>query len=409
MRVVVLNDYAYINGGASKVAVLEALALAESGIEVDFFCEVGPVDPRLENHKNIHVTLMEGYDLLGDPIRFRAALQGLWNIRAQRSLANLLSSLSPKDTVVHLHGWTKALSSSVIPRVLRQKFPLVCTLHDYFMACPNGGFFLYPEKKICHLKPLSIKCLVKDCDSRSYTYKLWRYVRGWVQKTAGRLPDKQMYFIFVSNFSRSILEPSLPSEISGYLLPNPIGIEQRERVRVEENQAMTFLGRLSFEKAPTQLAYANQDGAFKVRYIGDGECRDAVERICPTADITGWQDAAGVTHYLDQARALIFPSLLYETQGLVVQEAAARGVPAIVADTSAARQMVVDGVTGYWFRSGDVDDLRRKMGLMRDDTRVKQMGKAAYDYYWSSPMTMEKHLGSLLKIYEDALAGRRQF
>jgi len=46
---------------------------------------------------------------------------------------------------------------------------------------------------------------------------------------------------------------------------------------------------------------------------------------------------------------------------LVVLEAAALGVPAIVADTSAARDLVRDGHTGLWFKGGDALSLRAAM------------------------------------------------
>src|SRR6185437_4397197 len=39
--VVVLNDFCYVQGGASKVAIDEAVALARAGIEVIFFGAVG--------------------------------------------------------------------------------------------------------------------------------------------------------------------------------------------------------------------------------------------------------------------------------------------------------------------------------------------------------------------------------
>ena len=37
---------------------------------------------------------------------------------------------------------------------LQVKF--VVTAHDYFLACPNGGFYNYSEGRHCNLKPLSL-------------------------------------------------------------------------------------------------------------------------------------------------------------------------------------------------------------------------------------------------------------
>ena len=46
--VIVLNDYCHVQGGASRVAVDEAVALAQQGLEVIFFGAVGPVCDELK-------------------------------------------------------------------------------------------------------------------------------------------------------------------------------------------------------------------------------------------------------------------------------------------------------------------------------------------------------------------------
>jgi glycosyltransferase involved in cell wall biosynthesis len=53
---------------------------------------------------------------------------------------------------------------------------------------------------------------------------------------------------------------------------------------------------------------------------------------------------------LQKARALVLPSLLYETQGLVVNEAAAPGICFTIPDRCVAQGMVENGRTGLRFR-----------------------------------------------------------
>ena len=106
---------------------------------------------------------------------------------------------------------------------------------------------------------------------------------------------------------------------------------------------------------------------------------------------------------LDEARCLVFPSLWYETYGLVVTEAAARGVPAIVSGISAASERVTDGVEGWHFPAGDVDVLARLLRQAMDNTAVQRAGQAAYDRFWRDPPTRERHCQELLKIYREVL------
>ena len=73
----------------------------------------------------------------------------------------------------------------------------------------------------------------------------------------------------------------------------------------------------------------------------------------------------------------IIPSIS-ETWGLAVNEAMACGKPVIVSDTcGCAQELVVQGVNGYTFKSGDEQDLRNKMQLMLDRTDLHQMGQSS--------------------------------
>ena len=47
IRVIIVSDYAWVAGGASKVAMLSAIALARKGYDVYHFSAVGPVADKL--------------------------------------------------------------------------------------------------------------------------------------------------------------------------------------------------------------------------------------------------------------------------------------------------------------------------------------------------------------------------
>ena len=118
----------------------------------------------------------------------------------------------------------------------------------------------------------------------------------------------------------------------------------------------------------------------------------------------GWHDGPGVRKRLREARALVFPSLWYEGQPLTVLEALALGTPVIAGDGSAGRESVIDGKTGLWFAQADVDDLARALVEMMDDARIAAMSRAAYDAYWASPFSLERHCQRLETVYAELLA-----
>ena len=401
-RIVILNDFGFINGGAGNVALNSAVELARSGYEVTVFCAVEPVDPSL-NQPRLQVVCTGQQEIRSDPRRIRAAFQGLWNQKAVKALSSLLDECDTKNTIVHAHGWTKALSSAALHTALERDFKVVITLHDYFLACPNGGLFDYQEQQICHRHPLSMACTLANCDSTSYAQKLWRVGRQYVQRDISHVPGRMRHFISVSAFSEGILRPFLPAASKIYGVPNPIDVAYAPATDVAQNRGFLFVGRIAPEKGVLPMVRAAQRAGVSITLVGDGLWRERVESCNPRARITGWLTAEGVQQQMRQARALVFPSLWYETQGLVVQEAAALGVPCIVSDVTAARETVVDGGTGLWFRSGDELDLAAKMRLLEDRDTVRRLGTGAYEKYWANPFTMDHHIAALERCYEKML------
>lgn len=400
--IIVINDFAYINGGAGQVALSSAMGLAEQGYEVIVFSAVEPVMPELLR-SGVRVVVTRQQEIVKDTNRLRAAVQGIWNVAAQQTMARVLADLDPAHTIVHVHAWTKALSSSVIRVAIRQGFKVVCTLHDYFSACPNGGFFNYRTQRICGERPLSLNCIATNCDVRNYPQKLWRVARQAVQSKIGLIPDGIKHFIFISEFSKSKLQPFVPKGAHVYRVDNPINVVREDRIDVASNRELVFVGRLSPEKGVVMLAAAANRINLAPIFVGGGECHEQVLAACPKASITGWVSRGKVLEYLRTARALILPSLWYETQGLVVAEAAALGIPSIVPDTCAARDMVENGKTGLWFRGGDEDDLLEKLLVIQRDNAAEKLGNNAYEKYWSNPTTLIKHIKELERCYQNVL------
>jgi glycosyltransferase involved in cell wall biosynthesis len=398
-RVIIVSDFAQFQGGAAKVAMNSAVGLAARGIEVIFFCAVGPVHESLKT-SGVVPHCLEQHEIIDDPSRVRAFKNGLWNTSAKDALGELLSKYSPDDTIVHFHQWTKALSPSVFSAKHLSDFPRTVTHHDYFVACPNGGFFQYPKGQICELKPLSMKCITSNCDPRHRAHKVWRMGRQYVQNSLKGGPGTFQNQIFVSKFTRDILQPYVDPKAALHWIGNPINVQKMDRVVAEKNEEFIFLGRFSVEKGGPLFAEAAKRLGVKAVFIGDGERRADIERANSDVEITGWVPSTVVEERLKRARFLIFPSLWYECQPLSVQECASRGIAALVGDRSAARELVTDQKTGLYFKNGDLDDLTEKLSLLRDDDRVRDLSTAAYESFWSGPRDIEFHVDELLAIYD---------
>lgn len=403
VNVVVVSDFAYVNGGNAAVALASAIGLAAQGHAVTLFAGAGPVDARIKASP-ITVICTAQHSIAEDPRRTRAMVQGMWNAAAARTMAGILNGMNLDNTVVHFHGWDKVLSASVIRSALTMGAKVVCTYHDYVSVCPTGGFYNHQSDTICELQPLSSACVFERCDRRNTAHKMWRVARNVVQRQWGGVPGAVKHVIVVSTFSRRILAPFLAPGTHIHHVRNMIEITRNEPVEPHANKPFVMVGRLSREKGPHLLAAVAQRTGWPVRFIGEGDSAAEVRRLSPDSTMTGWLSRAQVKQELSCARALIFPSLWYETEGLVVLEAAAVGIPAVVADSCAARELVIDGETGLYFRGGDEAALQTTMARLQDDQLVRRLGQAAYLNYWKQPRSIENHVGDLEAVYAQVLS-----
>ena len=111
-----------------------------------------------------------------------------------------------------------------------------------------------------------------------------------------------------------------------------------------------FVGRLSKEKGVLQLARACKKLDLDITFVGDGDCRDEIHQIYPRAKITGWINSQDeIDNYIRHSRMVIFPSLWYETFGLVVLDSMKNGVPAIVSSHSTASEFIKHKFNGLLF------------------------------------------------------------
>ncbi len=409
LTVVICADHGSITGGQAKVAIDSALGLKQSGARVIFFAAAAPVDQRLHD-SGVEVVCLGQTDLLGNASRAKAMLQGTWNGVASKALGDLLARLPRRSTIVHVHGWARALSPSIALPIAASGLPAVYTVHEYFLFCPNGGFYNYQKNEVCALTPLSPSCLSTHCDQINYPRKVWRSARLMLAQRIARLPQIFSAYVCLSSFQRGVIKKYLPPEARVTLISNPIDAPDLGEKANAASGEFLFVGRLSPEKGAFLFAEAARRLGMRATFIGDGPLKDELQARFPNARLLGWQNSDAVREAMRGAKALVFPSLWYEGQPLTVLEAKALGTPVIVADQCAGRDEIEDGVSGLWFTSGDASALVAAMKRLNDPALLARMSRAAHESYWKAPSTLDRHVERLDALYREMLSfgGRLQ-
>lgn len=170
---------------------------------------------------------------------------------------------------------------------------------------------------------------------------------------------------------------------TGHFLP------QGDEVPVGRQPVLMFAGRMLREKGLVELALAvrrlradfpglrvfllgaiqtDHPGGLSMRQIRHWEAEGIFEFLGETDD---------VRPYLGRADGLVFPSYR-EGLARIVMEASSMALPVVVADSVGCAELVVEGVTGFLCRAGDVDSIegaiRRLLALSVEERRA--MGAA---------------------------------
>ena len=107
----------------------------------------------------------------------------------------------------------------------------------------------------------------------------------------------------------------------------------------------------------------------------------AIDRRLPVS-FAGFLNQTEIAKAYAATDCLVLPSDYGETWGLVVNEAMACGLPAVVSDrVGCGPDLVIEGITGAIFPFGDIDTLAASLvALASEPERLRQMGQSAREH-----------------------------
>lgn len=185
---------------------------------------------------------------------------------------------------------------------------------------------------------------------------------------------------------------------------------------------VAYIGRLSDRKGPFLVLEAAARLAARhpgARWVFEGDefggGGDVLLRLVSRATELGIADRVefrpfreDVTPLMGEALAVVSPSVLPESFGLVLLEAMTAGRAVVASDHGGPRELVVDGETGLLVPPGDAAALARALGTLLDDPgRAAAMGRAARERALAR-FPIERAVASFEAIYE-SVAGRAPY
>jgi len=319
---------------------------------------------------------------------WKGALQffgSLWNIVSAKKVKQKIHEFKPD--VVHIHNWHFAIGPLVFRTIHRLGIPIVHTIHNYRLLCPSA-ILLNKGKLFTDSLQGSFpwKAVRNKVYRSSVMQTFWLAFIIWFHKKIGTWKKVDNY-ICLTSFTVNLFKQSNfgISEDKFKVKPNftasPKVLQQNDR-----EAHFLFIGRLSEEKGITVLLEAFKELPYSLKVAGDGPLKEEVlKTVQQFSNITylGNLSNKEVEIALQKTQALIFPSICYETFGLVNIEAFSNQTPILASNIGASQSLIIDGYNGFHFIAGNVNDLKetiRKFEVLCSNEK-KQLGKNAFTNY----------------------------
>lgn len=378
---VVHNSYQW-RGGEDAVAEAEVALLRKHGHEVGTY-----------TRNNVAIDTMR---------RVKVAQQTLWSSRTVDDLSRCIDTFNPD--LIHVHNTFPLVSPSLFWVAAKKGLPVVQTLHNFRLLCPQAMFLR--NNQVCEdcLGTSPWRGVVRRCYRDSAAQSAVLVSMLTLHRALGTYQHKVTRYIALNRFCREkFVEGGLPAERIS-TKPNFVDIAAPRQL---PRAGALFVGRLSREKGIDVLLDALELlPGIVIDVIGDGPELERLQAP-PQLHSLGAREHAEIIARMQRSSYLVMPSIWYEMFPLVLVEAFACGLPVIATRLGAMQELVDDGRTGLLFESGSGKDLARKISWAeRHPEEMLRMGRNARAEYLEK-YTPQRNYEQLMEIYRETLNDRQ--
>jgi glycosyltransferase involved in cell wall biosynthesis len=408
MRILIANTFHYYRGGDCVYAFSLSELLRQVGNhEVINFAMKHPFNlpSRYSEFFVSEIDLIE--EMKKNKIRsgFKVLRKTIYSTESKKKLEELLKKY-PVD-IAHINTIHGHITPSIFHTLKARNIPIVWTLHDYFLLCPNTTF--YSGDRVCE------KCkdgkfynvIINKCRKKSFAASFMVMLEEYIHRLMGFLNITD-FFVVPSNFLREkLIEYGFPPKKVVHI---PYLIDCKKfKISLTNNGYILYSGRLSYEKGiETLIKAVSLCKDIKLLIAGDGPIRlkleDLTKNFIPDkVEFLGYLDRESLKKIIKGAMFVVVPSQWYENFPYSILESFAFGKPVVGSNIGGIPELVKEGETGLLFEPGNSVELAEKISYLVNNTgKIKEMGLQAKKLV-EKTCNSEMHYKKVLEVYEKAL------
>ena len=344
-------------------------------------------------------------DQINELGRMELARATIWNGSSYREVSAILRRERP--AILHAHNLFPLISPAIYYAARAEEVPVVQTLHNYRLVCPNA--LLFRDGHVCE------ECLLARNPIAGVVHACYRNSRAatgvvaamlTVHRALGTWTRLVDVFIALSEFSREkYIQGGLPP---GKIVVKPNFVHPDPGEREAGGSYALFVGRLTPDKGLRVLlaAWERLGNKIPLKIVGDGPLAEEVRAVSQRLSGVEWlgsQPRESVLALMKHALFLVIPSLWYEAFGVVIAEAYGVGLPVIASDLGSMSLLIRPGYTGLHFRPGDTADLVAQVEwAIAHPAEMDAMGAHARHEY-EARYAADRNYDLLLQVYALAI------
>jgi len=404
MTILLINDSFYIIGGAEVYFLTIADLLRQKGHKVIFFSMRNPKNDSLEFDKYF-VSYFPSFSELTLFQKIDKIPKIFYSFEARKKINALLNKYKPD--IVHIHNIWYRTTYSIINEIYKFKIPIVMTLHDYRLVCPNHKMLV--NSKLCfkckngrYYHAIINKCLggslLRSIAGASINYFNRYFLRTYKKINLYISPSK----FLIDRFK----EDSQFKDIKIAYLPYCIGLDEYSPNYNPDENSIVYFGRLDFEKGIDILIDAVKGLDISLKIIGTGPLEYYLRNKVENEKINnvyfkGFISRQEIKKEISKSLFSVLPSIWHDNFPYSIIESFALGKPVVGSKIGGIPELVQNNTSGLLFQPGNIDDLRCKLNdMLFNKGLIIEMGKNAR--LWAEEnLNYDKHYSLLMHLYKE--------